>query len=128
MIVELLAVITIMVATMFSVIGVVGFRRLPDVYTRLHATGKVGVLGVVMLLIAAVLVTPLVWSKALVLILLLLVVGPVTAHVLALAAYELGIEMKEGQQDDLQGVFTGITAEKIRLQDTSEGVKRGLFE
>jgi multicomponent Na+:H+ antiporter subunit G len=32
--------------------------RLPDVYTRLHATGKVSVFGVVMLLLAAVFWTP----------------------------------------------------------------------
>lgn len=98
---ELLAIILVIAGTFFSVIGVVGYHRLPDVYTRLHATGKVGVLGVVMLLIAAALATPLAWSKALVLVLFLLVIGPVTAHVLGSAAYRLDIEMKDAVRNDL---------------------------
>lgn len=102
MISQILAIIIVVIATAFSVMGVVGFHRLPDVYTRLHATGKVGVLGVVLLLIAAAMSTPLAWSKALVLILLLLVAGPVTAHTLASAAYRLNIEMKNPLRHDLK--------------------------
>jgi multicomponent Na+:H+ antiporter subunit G len=97
----ILTILFVAVATAFSVIGVVGFHRLPDVYTRLHATGKVGVLGVVLLLVAAALATPLAWGKALVLILFLLVSGPVTAHALGSAAYRLGIKMQDPQRDDL---------------------------
>ena len=100
----ILAIIMVVVGTFFSVIGVVGFHRLPDVYTRLHATGKVGVLGVVLLLVAAALATPLAWSKALVLILFLLIVGPVTAHTLSSAAYRLGIEMRGAYRNDLPEV------------------------
>ena len=51
---QLMAILAVVVGTLFSVVGVVGFIRLPDVYTRLHATGKVGVFGVVLLLVAAV--------------------------------------------------------------------------
>lgn len=98
---DLLATLLILAGTFFSVIGVIGYHRLPDVYTRLHATGKVGVLGVVTLLIAAALATPLAWSKALVLVLFLLVFGPVTAHVLGSAAYRLDIEMKDAVRNDL---------------------------
>ena len=102
MISEILAIVIVIVGTAFSVLGVVGFHRLPDVYTRLHATGKVGVLGVVLLLMAAALSTPLAWSKAIVLILFLLVTGPVTAHTLASTAYRLGIEMKNPYRNDLK--------------------------
>jgi multicomponent Na+:H+ antiporter subunit G len=99
---QFLAIVIVIVGTAFSVVGVIGFHRLPDVYTRLHATGKVGVLGVVLLLAAAALVTPLAWSKALVLILFLLIAGPVTAHTLASAAYRLDIEMKGAGRNDLE--------------------------
>jgi multicomponent Na+:H+ antiporter subunit G len=102
MISQILAIIIVIIATTFSVIGVLGFHRLPDVYTRLHATGKVGVLGVVLLLIAAAVSTPLAWSKALVLILFLLVAGPVTAHTLGSAAYRLDIKMKNPSRNDLE--------------------------
>jgi multicomponent Na+:H+ antiporter subunit G len=75
--------------------------RLPDVYTRLHATGKVGVFGVVLLLTAAVAYTRLGWGKALVLIILLMIGGPVVAHAIGSAAYRLGIPMDNPVRKDL---------------------------
>lgn len=96
-----IAVIAVIVGTFFSLVGVLGYLRLPDVYTRLHATGKVGVFGTVLLLVAAVFGTPLGVGKGLVLIALLLVAGPVTSHAIASAAYRLGIAMVQ-ERDDLQ--------------------------
>ncbi|MCO5182989.1 MAG: monovalent cation/H(+) antiporter subunit G [Anaerolineae bacterium] len=104
-ILEILAIIAITIGTAFTVIGVIGFHRLPDVYTRLHATGKVGVFGVVLLLSATALVTSGAWSKVLVLIALLLIVGPVTAHALSSAAYRLGVPMQSPHRDDLQAMM-----------------------
>lgn len=94
-ILQLLAIFFIIGGTAFSVIGVVGSHRLPDVYTRLHATGKVGVMGVVMLLIAAALIIPGAWAKSLVLILILLVAAPVTSHMLGVAAHRLHLKMEK---------------------------------
>ena len=98
---ELIAIAAIIIGTLFSVVGAIGMWRLPDVYTRLHATGKVGVFGGVLLLIAAILVTPLGWGKGTVLIVLLMVVGPVTTHALASAAHRLRIPMATGGRNDL---------------------------
>ncbi len=100
---EAIAILTVIGGTAFSIIGVLGLVRLPDVYTRLHATGKVGVFGVVLLLIAAVFITPLSVGKGLVLIALLLIGGPVTAHALASAAYRLGLPLKRAIRNDLAG-------------------------
>lgn len=98
---QLVAVIAVIIGTFFSLVGIVGYIRLPDVYTRLHATGKVGVFGAVLLLVAAVAGTPLSIGKGVVLIALLLITGPVTSHAIASAAYRLGIPMV-GQRNDLQ--------------------------
>ena len=98
---QLIALIAVIIGTLFSLIGVIGLIRLPDVYTRLHATGKVGVYGAVLLLVAAALWTPLGWGKALLLIILLMVSGPVSAHAISSAAYRIGLPMKEAVQDDL---------------------------
>jgi multicomponent Na+:H+ antiporter subunit G len=98
---QILALLAVIVGTAFSVIGILGYVRMPDVYTRLHATGKVGVFGVVLLLLAAVALTPLGPGKALVLIVLLLIGGPVTSHALASAAYRGGIPLKRAVRDDL---------------------------
>jgi len=100
-ILQLLTILAVLIGTFFSIVGVLGLIRLPDVYTRLHATGKVGVFGVVFLLIAAALWTPLGWGKALLLIVLLMVAGPVTTHAMSSAAYRAGISMKKPLRDDL---------------------------
>lgn len=97
---ELLTLLAVVIGTAFSVIGILGLIRLPDVYTRLHATGKVSTFGVVLLLIAAVVWTPLGWGKGLLLILFLVVAGPVASHAVSAAAYHLGLPMR-AQRDDL---------------------------
>jgi multicomponent Na+:H+ antiporter subunit G len=101
LVLQVIAVLTVLLGTAFSVLGVLGYVRLPDVYSRLHATGKVGVFGVVLLLVAAMAGTPLGLGKGLVLIVLLLLSGPVTAHALSSAAYRTGIPLAHGIRDDL---------------------------
>ncbi len=101
-ILQFIAIIAILIGTFFSVVGVVGLVRMPDVYTRLHATGKVGVFGVVLLLVAAVAWTPLGWGRGLLLIVLLMIAGPVTAHAISSAAYRIGIPMKNPVRNDLE--------------------------
>ena len=100
-ILQAIAVIAVVVGTAFSALGVLGYIRMPDVYTRMHATGKVGVFGVVFLLLAAVVWTPLGLGKGLVLILFLLLAGPATSHAMASAAYRRGIPMAHPARDDL---------------------------
>ncbi len=98
---QAIAILAVVAGTAFSVLGVLGYVRLPDVYTRLHAVGKVGVFGAVLLLLGAVAWTPLSLGKGLVLIALLLLSGPVTAHALASAAYRVGILPRQALRDDL---------------------------
>jgi multicomponent Na+:H+ antiporter subunit G len=112
-ILQLIAILAVVVGTAFSILGVLGFIRLPDVYTRLHATGKVGVFGVVLLLAAAVAWTPLGWSKGLVLIIFLLLAGPVTSHALSSAAYRIGIPFAAPVRDDLAQASGEATSEEL---------------
>lgn len=98
---EILAILAVIAGTAFSLLGVLGFIRMPDVYTRLHATGKVSVFGVVLLLLATVALTPLSFGKGLVLIVLLVIGGPVTSHAIGSAAHRIGIPMKLAIRDDL---------------------------
>ena len=100
-IIEIVVVIAVLTGTAFSITGVLGFIRLPDVYTRLHATGKISVFGVVLLLLAAVIYTPLGFGKGLILIALLLISGPAASHALASAAYRLGVPLKQAVRNDL---------------------------
>lgn len=96
-----LAILAVVAGTLFSVLGVLGYMRLPDIYSRLHTVGKVGAFGAVLLLVGAMVWTPLGLGKGLLLIALLLLAGPVTAHTLASAAYRVGIPLNRAIRDDL---------------------------
>jgi multicomponent Na+:H+ antiporter subunit G len=96
-----IAIVAVLIGTGFSIIGIIGFLRLPDIYTRLHATGKVSTFGVVLLFIAAAVFIPLGWGKAIFLIALVLISGPVVSHAIASAAYRIGLPMQDVVCDDL---------------------------
>jgi multicomponent Na+:H+ antiporter subunit G len=98
---QIFTIVAVVVATCFSVIGVLGYFRLPDAYTRLHASGMVSIFGVVLLLVAATVLTPVNWGHALVLILFLLAAGPATAHAVGSAAKRIHLPMKGAHRDDL---------------------------
>ena len=112
---QLIAVSAVILGTLFSVVGVLGYIRFPDVYTRLHATGKVGVFGVVLLLVAAVIRTPLGWGQGLVLILFLMITAPATAHAIGSAAKRRDIPMKNAVCDDLARTMTS------KIEDSEGG-------
>lgn len=97
----IIAILAVVIGTCFSVVGTLGYFRLPDVYTRLHATGMISIFGVVALLVTAALQTPVSWGHALVLILFLLIAGPPTAHSIASAAHRIGLPRKGASRDDL---------------------------
>lgn len=100
--VEIIATIVILTGTFFSAVGVLGYIRLPDIYTRLHATGKVGTLGVAFLAIAVALLLANSLGRAVVLVVLLLIAGPVTSHAIASAAYRTGVPLRRATRNDLQ--------------------------
>lgn len=97
----LIAIVAVCIGTFFSLTGVLGYIRFPDVYTRLHATAKISVFGAVFLMVAAISWTPLTFGKGLVLIGLLLISGPVISHALASAAYRIKVPLQQAVRDDL---------------------------
>jgi multicomponent Na+:H+ antiporter subunit G len=100
---QIVAVCFMVVGTLFSIIGIIGYIRLPDVYTRLHATGKVSVFGIVFLLIAAIILTPLSLWKGLLLIFFVVLASPSVAHSIASASYRIGLPLVNPARDDLKG-------------------------
>ena len=99
--IQIVVIAAVLLGTFFSFVGVLGYFRLPDVYTKLHAAGKVGVFGVVLLLIAAIILTPLGLGRGIVLILFLLITGPATSHAIGSAAYRLQTPVSLVSRDDL---------------------------
>ncbi|MCG8635512.1 MAG: monovalent cation/H(+) antiporter subunit G [Desulfobacterales bacterium] len=100
-ILNLTAIILVAGGTFFSLVGVLGYFRFPDVYSKLHTTGKVGVFGVVFLLIASAVREKATWGYALVLIFFLLASSPATSHAIASAAYRMGIKPDGRIRNDL---------------------------
>jgi multicomponent Na+:H+ antiporter subunit G len=98
---QIVAIFFLVLGTLMSVIGVIGFIRLPDIYTQLHATGKVSAFGLVFLLLAADILTPLTTGKTLLLIFFVLAASPSVSHAIASAAYKAGVPLY-GQRDDLK--------------------------
>jgi multicomponent Na+:H+ antiporter subunit G len=52
MLVEMLAALAMIVGTFFMVVTGIGLVRFPDVYTRMHAAGKAGTVGIALLILA----------------------------------------------------------------------------
>lgn len=85
----------------FSLIGVLGSIRLPDVFLRLHAASKVSSLGMVGLLLGSALLLPETAPKALALAVFVLVSAPIASHAIARAAYRDGCMLVGLEQNDL---------------------------
>lgn len=84
-ILELLGSFFIVVGTLFSALGVIGILRLPDTYSRLHASGKTGTLGVIGLCIGVGILMPEATLKVLLLGMFIIFSGPVASHAIAAA-------------------------------------------
>lgn len=110
--VSYLAGVMVLVGATFSFLAVVGLLRLPDLYTRMHAASKAGTVGSGLCLIAVALVSldGAVALRAVVALTFLMLTAPVSAHLLARAAYIAGFKPEtpmeinelEGREVDLK--------------------------
>jgi multicomponent Na+:H+ antiporter subunit G len=78
----------------FAVAGVAGYLRFPDLYTRAHAAGKVGVFAAGLFFLAAATGVPHGGGRGLLGALLLWLAGPVATHAIARAAKKRGLTPK----------------------------------
>jgi len=78
----------VLLGVLVMTVGVYGVFRMPDTYTKLHASSKAVFLGVIALVLASVGTRePTVIARGLLIAVFLLVTTPVAAHVIARAAY-----------------------------------------
>lgn len=97
---EFTGILIIFVGAIFSALGVVGLLRFPDVFTRIHAAGKVTTLGVLFVLFGGVLIFPEILPRAILLAVFLLMTAPVASNAIAGAAHER--DDPHYERDDLQ--------------------------
>jgi len=86
--------IVLVLGAVFCLLAAVGMLRLPDVYTRMHAASKAGAVGGGLMFAAIGLVGfdgPIL-LRAIVGFIFIVLTTPISAHILARAAYESGIK------------------------------------
>lgn len=85
----------------FCIVGAFGIVRMPDLYTRMHASGVVDPFGVSLILIGLAFQAgfTLVTAKLVVIVLLLLFTSPVACHALGRAAFHRGLEPKLAEKE-----------------------------
>lgn len=91
---DILAWAFILAGSFFTLVGAFGLVRMPDLYTRLHASGVLDPFGVSLILIGLMFQAgfTLVTVKLAFLVLLLLFTSPVACHALARAALHRGVK------------------------------------
>ena len=114
---ELLGVAALVFGLFFSAVGVIGVIRLPDVLTRLHASGKVAVLGMFGLLLGAALLMPSSALRLLTLGLFVLLTSPVATHAIAAAMYRRQRIAQQLAQDARQSQDEEAASEREAPQD-----------
>ena len=100
-----IAALVMVIGALFSLLAAVGLLRLPDLYTRMHAASKAGVVGAGLILLAVALVSfdAAVALRAMLGIIFLVLTTPVSAHLLARAAYQAGVGLADQTSiDDLK--------------------------
>ncbi|MDD3042708.1 MAG: monovalent cation/H(+) antiporter subunit G [Methanosarcinaceae archaeon] len=101
---EILSIACLVIGVIFLSLGMIGLLRLPDVYNRLHATTKIGTLGAFGVLLSIMiqeignsgLLPPSPMGiKALTVGLFILLTSPISGHMIARAAYKMGVDLCE---------------------------------
>lgn len=89
---DILVGVMLIVGALFALVGSVGMLRLQDVYMRMHAASKAGTLGSGMMLLALAVYAHEVdvVTRAIAGVVFFLLTAPVSAHLLARAAYIAG--------------------------------------
>lgn len=112
--VEVIAQVFMLVGAVFTFIAALGVVRLPDLFMRMHANTKSATLGVGFIMLGAAIYFSdiTVTTRALAVILFLLITAPISSHLLARAAYFSGIPLWEKTiSDDLRGHYDPKTHE-----------------
>jgi len=116
MLLTILSSILFLCGFFFLTVGTIGLLRLPDTYTRLHATGKCDTMGSLLIILGCMVmigeIAPA--TKLLAIAVFLWIVNPATAHMIARVAHATGVPMVEGTRQ--------ATREEITREGDSDAV------
>ena len=119
--IELLAAACLLLGTFLMVITGLGLLRLPDVFCRMHAAGKAGTLGVVLIILGAVIAlagTPNdVSVRGVLAVVFQFLTTPAATHLLARAAYVCDYPLSERTAVDELKVFLPSRPDRVFNQE-----------
>jgi len=100
--IPLIGAVSCLIGSLLMLISAVGLFRFPDIYTRIHATGIAPSLGLIMLLIGAGCFFPSFWIIGFIFLMITInfLTSPLTAHLIARAAYRAGLPLWGGSVRD----------------------------
>lgn len=105
---SVLIVILTTFGAIFVLLAAIGLIRMPDTYLRISVTTKAATLGVGLMLVStAIYFNDLsTTSRAMVIILFVLLTAPVSAHLIGRASYFMGVKLwDKSVMDDLRGKY-----------------------
>lgn len=99
---ESISLILLLLGAVFMLLAAIGMVRMPDVLTRMHSSTKSATLGVGLIMLGVVLVFGdfAIGVRALAIVIFLFMTTPVSAHMIARAAYLSGVPLWEGTLSD----------------------------
>jgi multicomponent Na+:H+ antiporter subunit G len=117
---DVVATALLLLGAALMLIAAIGIVRLPDLFTRMHAAAKPGTLGVglMMLGVAVHFGEAGVTTWALLVIVFFLLTIPVATHMIAHAAYQVGVPLWEGTIiDELGRSMAGAAGRDVAGRD-----------
>jgi multicomponent Na+:H+ antiporter subunit G len=105
---ESISLIMLLLGALFMLLAAIGMVRMPDVLTRMHSSTKSATLGVglIMLGVALVFGDFAIGVRALAIVIFMFSTTPVSAHMIARAAYLSGVPLWEGTlSDEMRGRY-----------------------
>jgi multicomponent Na+:H+ antiporter subunit G len=94
--------VLLLAGSAFTILAAIGVIRFPDLYTRMHAASKAGVVGggLILLAIAVMAQDSAVAIRAVIGIIFLVLTTPLSAHLLAKASQKAGYKSWSGTVAD----------------------------
>ncbi len=112
--IHLLVALLLATGTTFTLIAAIGLLRMPDLYMRLQVSTKGATLGVGSLLMAVPVFfgAPEIAVRALLIVIFIFLTTPISGHMIARAAYIVGVPLWSGAAvDELAGRYDPDTHE-----------------
>jgi multicomponent Na+:H+ antiporter subunit G len=120
---DIIVVILISVGTLFILLAAIGLLRMPDLFLRISVTTKAATLGVGLILagMAVHFLETSITTRAIAIIVFLLLTAPIGAHLIGRASYFVGVPLwKKSLRDDLKGKYNMDTHELSSSEQQEE--------